>query len=331
MQQLQTIMMTDIIGFTRLSRQEREKIRAISQKHGRTIRDAVSAQGGRVINIFGDSALALFATPDQALRSAIEIQQECNEHPAIPMRIALHCGQIIREGEEVYGDAINLTSRILKVAREGNVLCSARLKDLLSTEEGVAMKSVGVFDLKYVEHPVEIFAVVHKELSLPELEQEDREIALQSASVAVMPFVDLGASEKDLFLGEGISEAVIHALSKLEGINVISRSSSFAFSRSGKRTREAGRLLGVAHVMEGSVQKHASKIRVTTQLINTRTGFQVFSETYYKELQDLFSIQEEIAWLIAWMTSRMPLPRSAPKTWRTRRSMVSDSASRNAR
>lgn len=323
MDQLRTIMMTDIVGYTELNRQEKDIILAISQKHARMIGDTVSAAGGRLINIFGDSALVLFDVPLDAVRCAIAIQQESKKDPALPMRIALHSGDVVMEGDEVYGKAINLTSRILKVSRQGNVLCSDRLRNLLSGELRVPMKSAGVFNLKYVERPVEIFGLDHPDLTLPRVEPGDRQIALHASSVAVMPFVDLGASGEDFFLGEGISEAIIHALSKLEGINVISRSSSFAFSRSEKEIKEAGRLLGVAHVLEGSVQKHKNKIRITAQLIDTRSGFHLFSESYDKELQDLFSIQEEIAWLIAWRLKQEISPKekvnlAIPRTSNTR-------------
>lgn len=295
-----TIMMTDIVGFTEISRQKEEEIRALSQKHARMLKKAVSEQGGKIINIFGDSALAIFDRPAGALKCAIEVQRVSHLDPAVPMRIALHCGEIISEGNEVYGEAINLTARILKVATAGNVLCSDELQDLLANEAGFTLKSAGIFHLKYVERPVEIFGLDHPVLSLPQVSPADREVSLKASSLAVMPFISLGASEEDHVLGEGISEAIIHALSKLEGLSIISRSSSFAFSKHHTDLKEAARILGVAHVLEGSVQKHGSRIRISAQLINTTTGFHEFSETYDKDLQDLFTIQEEIAWLIAW-------------------------------
>lgn len=299
MERMTTIMMTDIVRFTELTRQKEELIRLISQKHARLLKDTVTSFGGKIVNIFGDSALALFNDPASAVKCAIEIQHDSNQDPVIPMRIALHCGEIITEGNEVYGETINLTARILKLARSGSVLFSDEFDSVLTPEGGFATRSVGIFNLKYVERAVEVFALDQDGLFIPRIEQEEREISLHSSSLAVMPFSDLGASTDPPFLGQGVSEAIIHALSRLKGINVISRSSSFAFSKYQKDIREAGRLLGVAHVLEGSVQKHENKIRVTAQLINTQTGFHEFSETYDRELKDLFSIQEEIAWLIA--------------------------------
>jgi adenylate cyclase len=320
---MHTIMMTDIIGFTGLTRQKKEEIGKLSRRHARLIGDSVAMHGGRVVNIFGDSALALFDFPLSALNCAVEIQKESSMHPAIPMRIALHCGEIIAEGNEVYGDAINLTARILKVAQQGNVLCSDDLHGILSPDAGFTLRSAGIFNLKYVERPVEIYGIDHQGLTFPLLEPGDREISVHSSSVAVMPFLNLGASAENQFLGEGVSEAIIHALSKLEGISIISRSSSFAFSKQHKDMKDAGRLLGVAHVLEGSVQQYENKIRITAQLINTGTGFHEFSETYDKELRDFFSIQEEIAWLIAWrlkqeLSQREKMHMAIPRTSSTR-------------
>lgn len=297
---MNTIMMTDIIGFTELTRQKKDEIGKLSRRHARVIGDAVARHGGRVINIFGDSALALFDLPTSAVKSAVEIQQEAARLPVIPMRIALHCGEIIAEGNEVYGDAINLTARILRLAQTGNVLCSDDLAGILSQGDGFSLRSAGIFNLKYVARPVEIYGIDHQGLTLPRIGAAEREISIQPSSVAVMPFLNMGASAEDQFFGEGISEAIIHALSKLDGLSIISRSSSFAFSKQHKDIKDAGRMLGVAHVLEGSVRKYADKIRITAQLINTSTGFHEFSETYDKELEDFFSIQEEIAWLIAW-------------------------------
>lgn len=320
---MQTIMMTDIIGFTGLTRQKKEEIGKLSRRHARLIGDAVAIHGGRVVNIFGDSALALFDFPSSAVNCAVEIQRESIRQPGIPMRIALHCGEIIAEGNEVYGDAINLTARILKVAQKGNVLCSDDLEGILSPDAGFTLRSAGIFNLKYVERPVEIYGIDQQGLTLPVLEPADREISVHSSSVAVMPFLNLGAAAEDQFLGEGISEAIIHALSKLEGISIISRSSSFEFSKQHRDIKDAGRLLGVAHVLEGSAQQYENKIRITAQLINTGTGFHEFSETYDKELRDFFSIQEEIAGLIAWrlkqeLSQREKMHMAMPRTSSTK-------------
>ena len=292
------IMMTDIVGFTELTRQRDEFIRKISRKHKRVIQEVVSRYNGRIIHIFGDSSLSIFPEPADAVKCAIELQQSFSEEPVIPLRIALHHGPVTLEGDEIFGEALNLASRILKIAIKNSILLSDKINQLLSPEYGIRTVSTGIYNLKYVDHPVEIFGVHEGDLVLPEPSPEDRGETIQSNTIAVLPFVNLTGDKENEYLSDGISEAIINTLAQSEGLFVTARSSSFAFKGQGKDVRELGKLLGVANILEGSVQKHENKIRVTAQLINTTTGFHVFSETVEKELLDLFSIQEEIAWLI---------------------------------
>jgi TolB-like protein/Flp pilus assembly protein TadD len=298
MEEISAIMMTDIVGFTELTRQKESTIKRISQKHKSVLQGTITKYGGRIVNIFGDGALAIFGSPVDAVKCAIEIQYSMNEDPVIPLRISLHYGKIINEGDEVYGEAINLASRILKVAVPFSILLSDRIKKLVENEPEMETRSIGIFNLKYVDRPVEILGLVCNGLVLPNAEGKQNEDTIHPNSIAVMPFLNLGGSTEDDFLGDGISEAIINALAKLSGMFVTARSSSFAFKESNKDVRELGRILGVANILEGSVQLHGNRLRVTAQLINTVTGFHVLSESYDKELLDIFSIQQEIAWLI---------------------------------
>lgn len=292
-------MMTDIVGFTELTRQKESSIRKITLKHKAVLQDGVYRYRGRIINIFGDSSMAIFMSPVDAVNCAIEIQHSVNEDPVIPLRISLHYGKIINEGDEVFGESINLASRILKVAISNSILLSDSMKTLVENEPGTENRSIGVFNLKYVDRQVEIFGLVNKELVLPEIRGKISEDTIHPNSIAVMPFVNLGKGSENDYLGEGISEAIINALTKLSGMYVTARSSSFSLKERNSDIKESGRILGVANILEGSVQMHENKLRVTAQLINSVTGFHVFSESYDKELLDIFSIQQEIAWLIA--------------------------------
>jgi len=278
MEEISAIMMTDIVGFTELTRQKESSIRKITLKHKAVLQDGVSRYRGRIINIFGDSSMAIFRSPVDAVNCAIEIQHSVNEDPVIPLRISLHYGKIINEGDEVFGESINLASRILKVAISNSILLSDSMKTLVENEPGTETRSIGVFNLKYVDRPVEIFGLVYKELVLPETKGKISEDTIHPNSIAVMPFVNLGNSRENDYLGEGISEAIINALAKLSGMYVTARSSSFSFKERNSDIKELGRILGVANILEGSVQMHENKLRVTAQLINSVTGFHVFSE-----------------------------------------------------
>jgi len=293
------IMMTDIVGFTELTRQRGTFVRQIGKRYREVLQECVERYGGRIINVFGDAALVLFERPLETLKCALEIQKSVHEEPFIPLRIALHHGEVISEGDEVYGEAINLASRILKTAVPSSVLLSDSFKALLHDQTILKTRSIGIFNYKYVKRPVEVFGVCDEDLVLPGTHEKDKREMVQSNTIAVMPFINLTGEPGNDYLGDGIGEAIIHALARLRGLHVTARSSSFALKDQEMDARELGRILGVACLLEGSVQKHGNSIRVTAQLINTRTGFHIFSETYDKEIIDLFAIQEDIAWRIA--------------------------------
>lgn len=291
--------MTDIVGFTELTRQAKTFVSEIGKRYRQILQESVSQHEGRIINVFGDAALVLFEVPLETLKCSLEIQRSVRQEPAIPLRIALHYGEVISEGDEVYGEAINLTSRILKTAVPSSILISDSLQALLQDKSSLQTRSIGIFNYKYVKRPVEVFGICEEDLLLPGVPEEEKSGTVQTNSIAVMPFINLTGEAGNDYLGDGIGEAIINVLARFSGLHVTARSSSFALRSQEKDVRELGRILGVTYLLEGSVQKHENSIRITAQLINTRTGFHIFSETYDQELIDLFSIQEDIAWRIA--------------------------------
>jgi TolB-like protein/Tfp pilus assembly protein PilF len=293
------IMMTDIVGFTQMTRKQESHVKKIGLKHRTILKDAVSVCGGQVMNIFGDGSLAILEDPLSAIECALAIQQSARTEPQIPMRIALHAGRVLLEGQEVYGEAINLTSRILKLGVGFSVLLSDRMEEKIRDKARLQTDSLGLFNLKYVEREVEVFGIVHPTLTLPDVTSSLHGGEIPLNSIAVLPLVFLGREREHAYLGEGISEAIIHSLTKLTGVHVTSRSSSFSIASGGRDIKEIGRLLEVAHVLEGSVQFFKNRLRVTVQLVNCRTGFHLLSESFDREMLDIFAIQEDIAWLVA--------------------------------
>lgn len=293
------IMMTDIVGFTQLTREKESDVGMIGHRHRSVLQDRVSAFGGQIINIFGDSALAILEDPVSAVACALDIQKSFQKEPLIPLRIALHQGRILLEGGEVYGEAINLCARILKLAAASTVLLSDRMENEIREEGGLKIRSLGSFNLKYVERQVEIFGLVDPMLQLPKPRDPGSEKSIVPNSIAVLPLVYRGKESGNEYLGDGISEAIIHSLSKLRGLFITSRSSSYSFRGGDTDVKEIGRILGVAHLLEGSVQVDQNRIKITIQLIDTRTGFHVLSESFNKEMLDIFSLQEDISRLIA--------------------------------
>lgn len=292
-------MMTDIIGFTGLVRKGIPRIREISRKYKSVLQARILEHGGTVMHIFGDSALVLFDNPSSAIQCSTAIHQDMARDPAVPLRIALHHGKTTLEGNELYGEAVNLASRVLKMARASTILLSDTMRERLGKAPGQDIQSIGMFELKYVDRPVELFAVCAEGLVIPEIPVKDREERVDSRSIAVLCLLNLGGDRENDYLGEVMSEAIIHSLARIPGIQVTARSSSFALKHKGKDIREIGKILGVAQVLEGSVLLQGNRLRVTAQLIDAATGFHLLSEMFDRELQDIFTIQEEVAWLIA--------------------------------
>jgi class 3 adenylate cyclase len=183
MKELAAIMMTDIIGYTKLTRQKESLVREISLKHKEILHENVSCCNGRCIHIFGDNSLSFFSDPAEAVKCSIEIQRLVKKVPIIPMRIALHYGEIITDGEDIFGDAINLTSRILEIAITNSILISDKVRLLLDSESNIQTRSIGIHDLKYVDDPIEIFGICNDDLDLPAVHGKEQSETTQSTKM----------------------------------------------------------------------------------------------------------------------------------------------------
>jgi TolB-like protein len=158
---------------------------------------------------------------------------------------------------------------------------------------------LGAYQLKNVRKPIEVYAISNSSLAVPSKAEIRNPPTKKEKSLAILPFASFSSDAENEFFCDGISEAIINTLTQLEGLQVTARVSSFAFKGQNKDIRELGKILGVVYILEGSVQRHKNKIRVTAQLVDTLSGFHIFSEVFDRELMDVFSIQDDIAWLIA--------------------------------
>jgi TolB-like protein len=211
----------------------------------------------------------------------------------------MHTGDIVYDDEGIYGDGVNVASRIEGLAVAGSVLISGKVFDDIKNHQEISTVGLGTFDLKNVKKPVEVYAVSNKGLVIPSEAEVINQGRDKEKSLAILPFANFSSDPENEFFCDGISEAIINTLTQLEGLYVTARTSSFAFKGQNKDIRQLGKILGVVYILEGSVQRYKNKIRVTAQLIDTVSGFHIFSESFDKELIDVFSIQDDIAWLIA--------------------------------
>ena len=271
----------------------------IRAQHRQEFQQCHEIFNGEILQYFGDGTLSVFQSGVEAVECAIAIQQALRGGEPVPLRIGLHMGDIVFDGTEIYGDGVNLASRIENMSIAGAILLSGKLNDELKNQQQITTESLGHFDLKNISHPVEVFSVTNAGIKIPqrtELRGNRRE---PSKTIAVLPFVNLSSSEENEYFSDGMTEEIINALSKIKGLKVTSRTSSFFFKNKQIPIPQIGRELHVSTILEGSIRLAADKMRITAQLIDVNDDFHFWSESFDRSLRDIFAVQDEISLLIA--------------------------------
>lgn len=292
---LAAIMFTDIVGYTAMMQEDEAKAVALRDRHRRVLEDLSMMHQGKILQYFGDGTLTMFGSAIEAVLCAIEIQAELQKEPQVQLRIGIHAGDIVYDDEGIYGDSVNLASRIESLGVGGSILISSRVNDELSNHRELPTYYLGTYELKNVRIPTDVYAVDLPGIRIPKPNEIDGKISGKMESIAVLPFLNLSSDKENEYFSEGITEEILNALARVDGLLVTSRTSSFAFKGTNTDIREIGRQLGVKTVLEGSVRKIKNKVRITAQLIDTRNGYHRWSETYDKNIEDIFELQDEIA------------------------------------
>ncbi|MBT8379508.1 MAG: tetratricopeptide repeat protein [Ignavibacteria bacterium] len=292
---LAAIMFTDMVGYTAMMQEDEKRAKLLRDKHRKVLDELVAEHHGRILQYYGDGTLAVFGSAIEASICGMKIQQELQKDPIVPLRIGIHAGDVVYDDEGVYGDGVNVASRIENLALPGSVLISDKVNDELRNHKELNTISLGSFELKNVKHPLILFAINSDSITIPSRNQLAGKVALKDNSIAVLPFVNMSADKENDYFSDGITEEILNNLAKLEGLMVTSRTSSFAFKGRNADIREIGKQLGVKNILEGSVRKAGNKVRITAQLIDIENGYHKWSDTYDRSLEDIFEVQDEIA------------------------------------
>ena len=295
MRQLSAIMFTDMVGFTALMQEDEHRAKSIRDRHRDTLRQSIEKHGGEIVQFYGDGTLSIFGSAVDAVSSAVAAQQALQQDPTIPVRMGLHIGDITRDEDGVFGDGVNVAARIEGLSAPGAVMISGKVFDEIKNHPELPATALGEFDLKNVRRPVRVFAITAPGLVVPDPESMAAQTGPPERTIAVLPFVNMSADPENEFFSDGISEELINALTRVEGLQVTARTSSFAFKGKNKDVRDIGRKLGVSAVLEGSVRKAGDRVRITAQLIDTSDGYHIFSKVYDRVLEDIFQTQDEIS------------------------------------
>jgi len=292
-------MFTDMVGYTALMQENEQLAIQKRDRNKKIFEDALAKYDGKLLMYYGDGTLSIFTSAVNAVKSAIEIQTLNLQDPKIDVRIGLHIGDVMFDDTGIYGDSVNIASRLETLAVPGAVFISEKLFEEIQNQQGIDAKPLGYFELKNVKQPMQVFAVSNPGIVVPSREDVKGKVKQTLNSLAVLPFASLSSDPENEFFCDGMTEELINVLSKVNGLQITSRTSAFAFKGKNEDVREIAGKLNVQKVIEGSVRKAGNKIRVTVQLINAADGYHFWSETYDRSLEDIFQIQDDVARAIA--------------------------------
>lgn len=296
---LTAVMFTDIVGYTALMQQNEATAAALRTRHRQVFDREHERHNGKILQYFGDGTLSVFQSGVEAVECAIAIQKVLNSGESIPLRIGLHLGDIVFDGTEIYGDGVNLASRIESMGVAGAILLSGNLNNELKNHPQISTASLGYFELKNIGAPVEVFTVTNEGINIPVRSDLRGKQKNQTKSIAVLPFVNMSANEDNEYFSDGMTEEIINALTKIKNLKVTSRTSSFFFKNKNIPIPQIGRELNVSTILEGSIRLSGNKMRITAQLIDVADDFHFWSKTFDRSFEDIFAVQDEISLLIA--------------------------------
>ena len=295
--QLAVVMFTDIMGYTALMHKDETLALTKLNRFKHQLKVRVSEFRGKIIQYYGDGCLVIFTNSADAVNCARLLQEDFRVEPIVPVRVGIHLGDILISDGNIFGDCVNITSRIESIGVPGSVLVSESIKNQLQNKQGFQLVSLGNFEFKNVTEPMEIFALTNSGFPVPHHEDGNGKFKEQKVikTIAVLPFVNMSNDSEQEYFGDGIAEEIINSLAHLQDLKVAGRTSSFQFKGKTADLREVGEKLKVRNVLEGSVRKQGNRLRITVQLINVEDGYHLWSERYDREIDDLFAIQDDIA------------------------------------
>ena len=342
---LTAILSADVEGYSRLMGDDEEATVRTLSEYREAMSRLIEEHKGRVIDSPGDNLLAEFTSAVNAVRCAVVIQGELRarnvdlpEDRRMNYRIGINLGDVIVDGERIYGDGVNIAARVESLAEGGSISVSGTVYDQVANKLSYAFDNQGDHTVKNIAEPVRVYAVRWdvektaagknkpakrgvwiaavvivavfvvisigvifwdkvKTLEKPTVEETTPPPVSEIPSIAVLPFRDMSPEKDQEYFCEGIAEELLNAFTKVAGLRVAARTSSFRFKDEAVST--IGKLLNVTTVLEGSVRKDGNNLRITAQLINVTDGFHLWSDTYDRELKNIFAIQDEISQAIA--------------------------------
>ena len=310
---LAAVLAADVAGYSRLMGRDEERTHAQLRTFLRTLVDPeIAAHRGRIVKNTGDGMLVEFASPVDAARCAVEIQRAIAKENAdvspelrIEFRIGIHVGDIIIEDNDIFGDGVNIAARLEGVAEPGGVCISDDAHRQIRGKIDVVFDDIGPQTLKNIAEPMRAWRIRLAGEAAPAIPSSPSPLQVQDLalpdkpSIVVLPFDNMSAEAGQDYLADGIVEAITAALSCIRSFFVIARSSAFTYKGRATNAREVGKELGVAYLLEGSVQKAGNRLRIIVQLIETEGGAHVWSSRFDGAIDEFFDLEDRITEQVA--------------------------------
>jgi adenylate cyclase len=296
---LAAILAADVVGYSRLiERDEAGTLAALRDRRRAILEPLVVLHRGRIVKLMGDGVLAEFVSAVNAVRCAVELQQKMTEanvghddQDAIVLRVGINLGDVAVEGEDLYGDGVNIAARLQSLAEPGEILIAGNVHDQVETKVAQRYEDLGFREIKNILRPIRVFRVNYT-TQYPPIRPGSG--APAKPAIAVLPFTNRSADPEQEYFSDGISEDVITSLSKLSQLLVIARNSTFAYKGRSVKVQRIGQELGVQYVVEGSVRKAGERVRITAQLIDAASGAHLWADRFDRDLTDVFAVQDEV-------------------------------------
>jgi adenylate cyclase len=303
---LSAIVAADVVGYSRMmGANEAGTLEALKAARAEIVDSRIATHQGRLVKLTGDGILVEFPSVVNAVACAAEVQRAMRDRNAgvprgrrIEFRIGVSLGDVIVEGDDIYGDGVNIAVRLERFSKPGGIAISQTVRDHVGNRLDLAFEDCGEQKLKNIEKPVRVYSIslgttlagtaTGAAMKREERPQERR------PSVAVLPFTNMSGDPEQEYFSDGITEDIITDLSKISGLFVVARNTAFTYKDKPRTVQQVGQELGVQFLLEGSVRKAGSRVRVTGQLVSTEEGDHIWAERFDRDLTDIFAIQDEI-------------------------------------
>lgn len=305
---LAAILVADVAGYSRLMHNDEEATHAkVTALLAHVVLPAIAEHGGRVVKNTGDGFLAEFTSSVEAVRAAVQFQTRINEvtmneeeHRRIAFRVGVNIGDVIVEPHDIFGDGVNIAARLEGIADSGSICISSAAHDQVRGKVGIEFVDLGELTLKNIARPVRAFAPARDGYAFGRAERAKPDSPLpRRLSIVVLPFANLSGDPAQDYFVDGVTESLTTDLSRISGSLVIGRHTAFTYRGKSVNLEQIGRELNIRYVLQGSVQRGGSRLRVNAQLIEADSGCYLWAERFDKPVADLLEMQDEIVTRLA--------------------------------